>query len=158
MNVLITYLVFRGVGSNPTLVIVFLLFLRFCGRAPTPRITMATFRLGARILKLSHKQPTRTLFSSTKTAPPRSPILTGFYRTFFVLGTGLFAVYYFDARSAVHRYFLTPALRYTLDAETGHKVAVKVLRSGLGPKDPVTDDEKLTFEVSNIICAWRCIG
>ena len=157
MNVLITYLVFRGVGSNPTLVIVFT-FLRLCGRAPTPRITMATFRLGARILKLSHKQPTRTLFSSTKTAPPRSPILTGFYRTFFVLGTGLFAVYYFDARSAVHRYFLTPALRYTLDAETGHKVAVKVLRSGLGPKDPVTDDEKLTFEVSNIICAWRCIG
>ena len=157
MNVLITYLVFRGVGSNPTLVIVFTFFLRLCGRAPTPRITMATFRLGARILKLSHKQPTRTLFSSTKTAP-RSPILTGFYRTFFVLGTGLFAVYYFDARSAVHRYFLTPALRYTLDAETGHKVAVKVLRSGLGPKDPVTDDEKLTFEVSNIICAWQCIG
>ena len=115
---------------------------------------MATFRLGVRILELSHKQPTRTLFSSTKTTPPRSPIRTGFYRTIFVLGTGLFTVYYFDARSAVHRYFLTPALRYTLDAETGHKVAVKVLRSGLGPKDPVTDDEKLRFEVSNMRCAW----
>lgn len=64
-----------------------------------------------------------------------------------MLSTGLFAVYYFDARSAIHRYFLTPLLRYTLDAETGHKVAVELLRSGLGPKDPVSDDEKLAFEV-----------
>ena len=64
-----------------------------------------------------------------------------------MLSTGLFAVYYFDARSAIHRYLLTPVLRYTLDAETGHKVAVKVLRSGLGPRDPVPDDEKLKSEV-----------
>jgi len=64
-----------------------------------------------------------------------------------VLSTGLLAVYYFDARSAIHRYFLTPVLRYALDAETGHKVAVKVLRSGLGPRDPVPDDEKLKFEL-----------
>lgn len=88
----------------------------------------------------------RTVFT-TRVVGPRSPLLTGFYGTVFVLSTGLFAVYYFDARSAIHRYFLTPLLRYTLDAETGHKVAVKLLRSGLGPKDPVSDDEKLAFEV-----------
>jgi dihydroorotate dehydrogenase len=64
-----------------------------------------------------------------------------------VLSTGLIAVYYFDARSAIHRYLITPALRYAFDAETGHKIAVKVLGSGLGPKDPVPDDEKLQSEV-----------
>lgn len=99
---------------------------------------------------LSHpsKSPStsRTLF--TRTAPsPRSPIRTGLYATVFALSTGLFAVYYFDARSALHRYFLTPILRHTLDAETGHKVAVKVLRSGLGPKDPLLDDARLKVEV-----------
>jgi dihydroorotate dehydrogenase len=113
---------------------------------------MASLRLATsrRFLEIPHRKgslPSRSIFGSSKSAPPRSPILTGFYRTVFVLSTGLFAVYYFDARSAIHRYFLTPVLRYALDAETGHKVAVKVLRSGLGPRDPVPDDEKLKFEV-----------
>lgn len=71
----------------------------------------------------------------------------GLYATAFALSTGLFAVYYFDARSALHRYILTPILRHTLDAETGHKVAVKVLRSGLGPRDPLPDDQRLKAEV-----------
>ena len=65
---------------------------------------------------------------------------------FLVSGT-LFAVYYFDSRSAIHRYFFTPALRYGLDAETSHRVAVKVLRSGLAPRDMGVDDERLSVEV-----------
>ncbi|KAF8826079.1 hypothetical protein HHX47_DHR6000417 [Lentinula edodes] len=88
----------------------------------------------------------RNLF--TKASPiRRSPITAGIYATALVLSTGLFAVYYFDARSALHRYVIMPVLRQTLDAETSHKIAVKVLRSGLGPKDPVTDDEHLMFEL-----------
>ncbi|OCB83992.1 hypothetical protein A7U60_g8663 [Sanghuangporus baumii] len=63
-----------------------------------------------------------------------------------VSGT-LFAFYFFDARSAIHRYVFTPVLRYTLDPETSHKVAVKVLRSGLGPKDKGVDDERLRAEL-----------
>lgn len=63
-----------------------------------------------------------------------------------VSGT-LFAVYYFDSRSAIHRYLATPAMRYGMDAETSHKVAVKVLRSGLAPKDMGVDDERLSTEV-----------
>jgi len=59
------------------------------------------------------------------------------------------SVYYYDARSAIHRCVLTPALRHTFDAETGHKIAVKVLRSGLGPRDPVRDDDRLQSEVDN---------
>ena len=66
-----------------------------------------------------------------------------------VSGT-IVATYYFDSRSAVHRYIVTPILRHTLDAETSHKVAVKVLRSGWGPKDRGTDDERLEAEVRNI--------
>lgn len=77
----------------------------------------------------------------------RSPVRTGLYTTAFVLSAGVFAVYYFDARSALHRYFLTPVLRQTLDAETGHKLAVKTLKSGFAPKDPVPDDSRLKCKV-----------
>lgn len=112
---------------------------------------MASLRLASRqTFNFSRQHASRSFFTSSKSAPPRSSALTGAYRTVFVLSAGLFAVYYFDARSALHRYVLTPVLRYTLDAETSHKFAVKVLRSGLGPRDPLSDDERLTSEVSCI--------
>ncbi len=103
---------------------------------------MAALRHSRQLFRV---RPGRTLF--TKAAPPPTPIRTGIYATVFTLSAGLFAVYYFDARSALHRYFLTPVLRYAVDAETGHQLAVKVLRSGLGPKDPLADDERLQTEV-----------
>jgi len=90
--------------------------------------------------------PSRTLFRLAN-RPPRPGIPTGLYTTAFVLSTGLLAIYYLDARSAFHRYLLTPVLRNLFDAETGHKIAVKVLRSGLGPRDPVADDPCLKVEV-----------
>ncbi|KAJ3709679.1 Dihydroorotate dehydrogenase-domain-containing protein [Lentinula raphanica] len=89
---------------------------------------------------------TRNIFTKSSAAP-RSLITTGIYATALVLSSGLFAVYYFDARSALHRYLVMPVMRQTLDAETSHKIAVKVLRSGLGPKDPVVDDESLMFDL-----------
>ncbi|KAI6042041.1 Dihydroorotate dehydrogenase-domain-containing protein [Pisolithus marmoratus] len=105
-----------------------------------------------------HRQPVfqRRTFASP-TAPSfssRSPFRTASYTVLFAISTGLLAAYYFDARSAIHRYVLTPVLRYTFDAETGHKIAVKVLRSGLAPRDIVKDDdvlrsEILGFDVSN---------
>ncbi|KAF9026076.1 Dihydroorotate dehydrogenase-domain-containing protein [Rhodocollybia butyracea] len=51
---------------------------------------------------------------------------------------GLFAVYYFDPRSAIHKYVIMPVLRHTLDAEASHKIAVK---------DHIPDDEKLVLEI-----------
>lgn len=90
--------------------------------------------------------PSRSLFTKSSSIP-QSPVRTGLYATVFAISAGLFAVYYFDSRSAIHRYVLTPLLRYSLDPETGHKFAVQVLRSGLGPKDVVADDERLRFEV-----------
>ncbi|KAF7294473.1 Dihydroorotate dehydrogenase [Mycena kentingensis (nom. inval.)] len=80
---------------------------------------------------------------STRSPPSSSPVRNGVYGTVVVLATGLFAIYYFDARSAIHRYVFTPLLRNALDAETGHRVAVQVLKSGLAPRDVVEDDARL---------------
>ncbi|KDR80528.1 hypothetical protein GALMADRAFT_240830 [Galerina marginata CBS 339.88] len=100
------------------------------------------------LARISFRIPNRANTSRhlfTKTVPAkRTPIRTGLYTTAFILSAGVFAVYYFDARSALHRYLLTPILRNVLDAEAGHKVAVKTLRSGLlAPKDPLGDDARL---------------
>ncbi|KAF5331483.1 hypothetical protein D9758_015492 [Tetrapyrgos nigripes] len=111
---------------------------------------MAALRQAAR-RSLFNPVHQRSLFTRSSPPPP-SPLRTGVYATAFLLSTGLFAVYYFDARSAIHRYVLTPVLRYAFDAETGHQIAVKVLRSGLGPKDTVQDDEKLKIEASLFGC------
>lgn len=89
---------------------------------------------------------TRGLF--TTVAPiKRTPVRTAVYTTAFVLSAGLFAVYYSDARSALHRYVLTPLLRNAFDPETGHKIAVKVLKSGLAPRDFTQDDKVLNCQV-----------
>ncbi|THH19804.1 hypothetical protein EW146_g1430 [Bondarzewia mesenterica] len=84
---------------------------------------------------------------STYAQAQSSRVKTATYATVLAVSTGLFAVYYFDSRSALHRYFLTPAIRYGLDAETGHRLAVRVLGSGLGPRDNVSDDERLKAEL-----------
>ncbi|KAJ3914935.1 Dihydroorotate dehydrogenase-domain-containing protein [Lentinula edodes] len=109
---------------------------------------MAALRQAAYRSLFKPKTPYVSRNFFTKASPiRRSPISAGIYATALVLSTGLFAVYYFDARSALHRYVIMPVLRQILDAETSHKIAVKVLRSGLGPKDPVIDDEHLMFEL-----------
>lgn len=90
--------------------------------------------------------------ASTSTTRPANPARTGLYATALLVSTGLFAVYYFDSRSAIHRYVFTPLLRHLFDAETGHRIAVKVLRSGLAPKDTQPDDEVLGFEVRKHVC------
>ena len=111
---------------------------------------MSTFSRGALRFSSSVFQPnhkfSRSLF--TNAAVKRTPIRTGVYATAFVLSTGLLAVYYLDARSALHRYFLTPLLRHAVDAETSHKIAVKVLKGGLGPRDPLPDDQRLECKVN----------
>ncbi|THH05831.1 hypothetical protein EW145_g4512 [Phellinidium pouzarii] len=90
----------------------------------------------------SHVRSLSSSSSSTVNIVRRAAATT----TVLVSGT-LFAVYYFDSRSAIHRYIFTPVLRYALDPETSHKVAVKVLRSGLAPKDMGVDDERLSTEL-----------
>ncbi|KAI5117302.1 hypothetical protein M0805_008566 [Coniferiporia weirii] len=112
------------------------MFSRYASRQAARRIAQAhLFRHAqARPLSSSSAKPANILWRTTVTT------------TVLVSGT-LFAIYYFDSRSAIHRYFITPLLRHALDPETSHKVAVKVLRSGLAPKDMGVDDERLSTEL-----------
>lgn len=110
--------------------------LRFTQHALSrPRIFLTNFRS----VSSSSSSPTRQTASLFR---------TGVYTTVIAVTTGLLAVYYFDSRSAIHRYVLTPLLRYTVDPETGHKLAVKVIASGLGPKDTQTDHQNLRTQVN----------
>jgi hypothetical protein len=90
---------------------------------------------------------TRSLFSRSQPPPP-NPFRTPFYVTVFLVGGTLFGVYYLDSRSALHRYVITPVLRYALDAETAHKVAVKALKHGVGPRDPGINGEDASLAIS----------
>lgn len=85
--------------------------------------------------------------ASTDSQTSRNPLKRGLYATVFSVSAGLFAVYYFDSRSAIHRYIITPTLRYALDPEASHRLAVRALASGLGPRDTQVDDERLKLEV-----------
>ena len=99
-------------------------------------VARATRHIRSRNASSTAQQPTVTL-TARRIAVGSALALTG----------TLFAVYYFDSRSAIHRYLLTPALRYALDPETSHRVAVKVLRSGWAPRDVCEDNEKLRATV-----------
>jgi dihydroorotate dehydrogenase len=89
----------------------------------------------------------RSFFTFRSTVPrPRSPLRTTLYATTFLVSASLFAVYYFDARSALHRSFVTPLLRQ-LDPETSHRFALNILKSGLAPRDPLPDDARLKARV-----------
>lgn len=96
-------------------------------------------------LRVSRQQ---ARFVSTSASAPAKTLGRTVTATLALVSGTVFAVYYLDSRSALHRYLVTPLLRYTLDPETSHKVAVKVLRSGFAPKDTGEDDERLSTEVS----------
>lgn len=134
------------------------MFLYLCsvGRPPkltgTNNVSLPIFPNVDPVAMSLFRRPHRLPFAarrhvSTSVHPHSTPWRTGAYAALFALSAGTAAVYYLDARSALHRYVLTPVIRSTLDAETSHKLAVKVLRSGFGPTDPVLDDPRLSFEV-----------
>ena len=109
---------------------------------------MASLRLVSRNIRAKHLHYSRNFASSTE---PTSRTRTSAYLTLFALTAGVGAVYYLDSRAAVHRYFITPFIRHALDPETGHKLAVSVLESGLGPRDMLPDDERLETEVKTSV-------
>lgn len=104
-------------------------------------------------LRLLARPPLRHLSRSLSTSPQASSsgsLRRALYATAFTASVGLFAVYYLDARSALHEHIVNPILRNALDAETAHKFALKVLRSGLAPKDPLADDDRLAVNVCRV--------
>jgi dihydroorotate dehydrogenase len=102
---------------------------------------MASLRLIHRSIRLNHPHVSRNFASTT------SHTRTYAYVAVFALTAGVGVTYYLDSRAAVHRYLITPIIRHTFDPETGHKLAVSVLESGLGPRDMLTDNERLKTEV-----------
>lgn len=109
-----------------------------------------SFRLSSRLFVKARTNltppSTRSIFFSSSKS---SPVLRFGSAAALVAGGTLFLVYYFDSRSAIHRYFFTPILRNVVDAETSHKLAIKILRSGWAPQDRGVDDERLALEVSD---------
>ncbi|PFH51907.1 hypothetical protein AMATHDRAFT_141278 [Amanita thiersii Skay4041] len=89
----------------------------------------------------------RRFFTNLSPNHARSPLKTAAYATVFTVSACFFAVYYFDARSALHRHIITQVIRHTLNPELAHKFAIKVLKSGLAPKDPLPDDEILRVKL-----------
>ena len=107
------------------------------------------FTLRYPTLKAGHAfRPTlQARLASTNSHTPQNSLKKGLYTAVFSVSAGLFAVYYLDSRSSIHRYIITPTLRYALDPETSHRLAVRTLASGLGPRDTQVDDERLKLEV-----------
>jgi hypothetical protein len=92
--------------------------------------------------------------SFTSSIEPDSPLRRAAYVTLFALTASFGAVYYFDSRAAIHRYLITPVIRHVLDPESSHKLAVSVLASGWGPRDMLTDDERLKTEVKCVYTSY----
>lgn len=107
-----------------------------------PRRAPPRFPARATVPSLRHASTTSSTASSGLFS-----LRSGIYTSAFVLSTGLFVAYYVDSRAAVHRYVVMPVLRTLLDAEASHKLALKVLASGLGPRDTQEDDERLRSSV-----------
>ncbi len=112
-------------------------------------LTLSSTRGVQRLLRSPHSGVivSRRAVSTASQQTGRSSVKTVAYASLFAVSTGLFAIYYFDCRAAIHKYVVTPVIRHTLDPEAGHKLAVRVLSSGLAPRDPLSDDEVLKTEV-----------
>ncbi|CCM02025.1 uncharacterized protein FIBRA_04101 [Fibroporia radiculosa] len=101
-------------------------------------------------LKLQPQRSSSQLFrrhASSSVAEGSFTARRGLYASLLLLSTGALAAYYFDSRAAIHRYVLTPVIRHILDAENGHKLAVRVLASGFAPRDTQSDDERLKVQL-----------
>jgi hypothetical protein len=107
------------------------------------------FTLRHSTLRAGHAfRPTfQARLASTGSPSPQNTLKKGLYATVVAVSTGLFAVYYLDSRSAIHRYIITPTIRNALDPETSHRLAVRAIGSGFGPRDTQVDDERLKLEV-----------
>jgi dihydroorotate dehydrogenase len=61
--------------------------------------------------------------------------------------------YYYDSRSALHEHVAMPLIRMVADAETGHKLSIKLLAapSWMRPRDRGVDGEELQAEVRDTL-------
>jgi dihydroorotate dehydrogenase len=71
--------------------------------------------------------------------------------TILLGGTAALVAYYYDSRSALHEHVAMPLIRLVADAETGHKMSIKLLSAPawMRPRDRGVDGEELQAEVSD---------
>ena len=76
--------------------------------------------------------------------------------TILLGGTAALVAYYYDSRSALHEHVAMPLIRLVADAETGHKLSIKLLGapSWMRPRDRGVDGEELQAEVSHARSGW----
>ncbi|KAK9241058.1 Dihydroorotate dehydrogenase-domain-containing protein [Lipomyces kononenkoae] len=108
-----------------------LLRIAFRGRSSRPAVATTS------------RQLRRGLFTRAQPTPVRN----FFINTVLIVGVGLGAYYVTDARSAFHRYFLVPLIRWTTDAETAHRLAIEAMKVGVYPVDRSADAEDPDLEV-----------
>ncbi|KAJ1307127.1 hypothetical protein OPQ81_001245 [Rhizoctonia solani] len=101
--------------------------------------------------------PQQTRFASTSTETPvviAKPVNSGLGSALkasaLVLGTGLFIAYYYDSRSAIHRWVVPPLMRATLDPEAAHRLALRVLGTQFAPTDHGVNDDILKCKLWDI--------
>jgi len=72
--------------------------------------------------------------------------------TILLGGTAALVAYYYDSRSALHEHVAMPLIRLVADAETGHKMSIKLLAapSWMRPRDRGVDGEELQAEVRDL--------
>lgn len=126
-------------------------------RATTPSSTLLTAaapawsRAAARSAALTRSPlaapvGARTLFTRT----PPTPLARTKQLVYLVLALAagtLGVAYYADSRSAIHRWVAIPALKAFADPESAQKLAIKMLETGLAPRDMVDDDAVLETEL-----------
>jgi hypothetical protein len=86
-----------------------------------------------------------------KQSVPRRFIST----TILLGGTAALVAYYYDSRSALHEHVAMPLIRLFADAETGHKLSIKLLEAPawMRPRDRGVDGDELQAEVSDSYAA-----
>ncbi|WVQ97130.1 dihydroorotate dehydrogenase (fumarate) [Kwoniella sp. CBS 9459] len=88
-------------------------------------------------------------FASTSTPSSATPSRRYFSTTLLIGGSVLLVAYYYDSRSLLHEHVVMPLVRYALDPEEGHKLAVKVLGwdKWARPRDMGVDAPELQAEL-----------
>ncbi|KAK8865841.1 dihydroorotate dehydrogenase (fumarate) [Kwoniella newhampshirensis] len=110
-------------------------------RRPFLSSSTSTLLRAPRVISSSGRRHTSTGPSS----PPRR-----YLSTTLLLGSGvLLLAYYYDSRSLLHEHVVMPLVRYAVDPEEGHKLAVRVLGwdKWARPRDMGVDGAELQAEL-----------
>ncbi|OCF33319.1 dihydroorotate dehydrogenase (fumarate) [Kwoniella heveanensis BCC8398] len=99
----------------------------------------------ARTRSFAVPKPRFASTSSSSPTPSRRYVST----TLLIGGSVLLVAYYYDSRSLLHEHVVMPLVRYALDPEEGHKLAVRVLGwdKWARPRDMGVDGPELQAEL-----------